>query len=78
MTREIKEAALERYLAGELTGEELSDFEKQLLVDESLAEELRFQKEVFEAILDEKKSSLRATLNDIHTQRSSKSRLPPA
>lgn len=74
MRREFKEAVLERYLAGELAGEELSDFEKLLLVDESLAAELRFQNEVFEAILDEKKNSLRATLNNIHKGRSIKQR----
>lgn len=74
MRRELKEAVLERYLAGDLTGTELSDFEKLLLVDESLAAELRFQNELFEAILDEKKSSLRTTLNNIHNGRNIKSR----
>jgi tetratricopeptide (TPR) repeat protein len=74
MRRELKEAVLERYLAGDLAGAELSDFEKLLLVDEGLAAEVRFQKELFEAILDEKKSSLRATLNNIHNGRNIKSK----
>ena len=74
MRRELKEAVLERYLAGDLTGTELSDFEKLLLIDEGLAAEVRFQRELFEAILDEKKVQLRATLNDIHIRRNFKSR----
>lgn len=74
MRTELKEAVLERYLAGDLAGAELSDFEKLLLIDDGLAAEVRFQRELFEAILDEKKVQLRATLNDIHIRRNVKSK----
>ncbi|MCF6170555.1 MAG: hypothetical protein L3J31_01135 [Bacteroidales bacterium] len=65
---------IDDYLQGMLTGVELTEFENRIEQSEELAEDVRFQKEVFEAIKDERKREISKTLNRIHLQETTKLR----
>ncbi len=62
------------YLTGTLSENELLEFENMIHQDEELANDLRFQEEIFEAIKDERKREIRKTLNQIHSKNTNKSR----
>ena len=60
---------IERYLAGELTGEELSNFELRLQTDPALAEQLQQYREVTDTLqFYGQRKSLQQKLNAIHAQ----------
>lgn len=74
MRTEQQEALIDKYLLKEMTGKELLDFEEQLHGNTELADEVRFQQEVFNAISDTEKIELRKTLKEILNSRKTKSR----
>ena len=60
---------IERYLAGELTGEELSNFELRLKTDPALAEQFEQYREVTDTLhFYGQRKSLQQKLNTIHAQ----------
>lgn len=60
---------IEKYLNGQLTGEELSNFEQRLQTDPNLAEQLRQYEEVTGALqFHAKRKNLQQQLNNIHAE----------
>jgi tetratricopeptide (TPR) repeat protein len=65
MNLEEKYTLIEKYLAEEMQGEELKNFEAQLQTDDKLKEELGLHRQVAETLKGEKVHELRNVLNDI-------------
>ena len=74
MYSEKSEILIDRYLAGELQGAKLAEFENSLENDENLQETIRFQSEVIDSLKDTGKIRLRQTLNDVHNDSTKNSR----
>ncbi|MFK8005009.1 MAG: tetratricopeptide repeat protein [Saprospiraceae bacterium] len=65
MNLEEKYTLIEKYLAKEMQGEELENFETQLQTDHELKEELNLHQQVAETLKGEKVHQLRSVLNDV-------------
>ncbi len=78
MNLEEKYTLIEKYLAEEMQGEELHDFEKKLLNDSDLKEELNLHQQVAETLKGEKIHQLRSVLNDIDKKWETPSKQKPA
>ncbi len=65
MEKEQLYQTIEAYLDGELAGEELTDFERELASDETLAKEVALHRSLQSQLGDRSKMDLRATLDDI-------------
>ena len=65
MNLEEKYTLIEKYLAEEMQGEELKEFEIQLQSDPELKEELNLHRQVAETLKGEKIHQLRNVLNDV-------------
>ena len=72
METNYKALLIDDYLSGELDKLRLSEFNETLRMNSNFAEEVEFQKEVFEAIGDENKMLLRNTLNELRERESKK------
>lgn len=65
MEEETEYDQIEQYLAGQLTGAELSTFEDRLQADPTFAEKVQLLKEMEEALSDPKAIALQEKLNNI-------------
>lgn len=65
MEKEQLYQTIEAYLDGELAGEELTAFERELATDETLAKEVALHRSLQTQLGDKSKMELRATLDDI-------------
>ncbi len=68
-----KTERIEKYLDGRLDSVDRKEFEDVIKKDESLAQELKFQRELRETIKDEQKMKVRRTLSRVYRQTSYKS-----
>jgi tetratricopeptide (TPR) repeat protein len=68
MTRKDKIESVDKYLSGELTGDALRAFNKELASDPALAEEARLQNEIQEAVMETGIMALRESLQSIAKQ----------
>jgi hypothetical protein len=68
MTRKNKIEAVDRYLSGELAGDALNEFNNGLATGSGLAEEIRLQQEIQDAIMETDIISLRSSLQGIARQ----------
>ena len=75
MKKNVNISRIDDYLQGVLTGVELIEFENRIKQSEGLAENVRFQEEIFEAIKDERKREIRKTLEHIQRKDTNKSRV---
>ncbi|MCF6342339.1 MAG: hypothetical protein L3J31_05990 [Bacteroidales bacterium] len=66
---------IDDYLQGMLAGVELTGFESMMKQSKELEADVRFQKEVFAAIQDERKREIRKTLEQIHLKETNKPRI---
>lgn len=64
---------IEKYLSGELSGKELTDFENQLSSDQKLAEEVDFQKNIESILAHRPEDDLRVNLNKLDAKYSTPS-----
>jgi hypothetical protein len=60
-----KKNIIDKYIKGTLSGEDLKNFEKELLSDHQLAEEVKLQHEIDEALKEKDVMELHAQLNGI-------------
>ncbi|MEM6698220.1 MAG: tetratricopeptide repeat protein [Bacteroidota bacterium] len=66
MNPQEKYTLIEKYLAEEMRGEELENFEAQLQVDEALRDELELHQQISETLKGEKVHELRSVLKEVN------------
>jgi len=64
-----KDEIIEKYIRGELTGSELSQFVLELEQNKQLADDVKLHRQISEFLKDSKAIELRNTLDDIHKKR---------